>query len=112
MTSDREPPSPHVPVQPHIPVLREAVLEGLRVQAGGRYIDGTVGAGGHSLAILESAPGVHLLGIDTDPIALELASERLAPYVETGQARLVRANFEEMGEVARREAFGDVDGVL
>ncbi len=109
MTSD---PAAASSGEPHIPVLLEAVLEGLRVQAGGSYIDGTVGAGGHSLAILESAPGIHLLGIDTDPTALELASERLAPYVDSGQVRLVRANFDEMAEVARREGFTGVDGVL
>jgi len=112
MTSDPESVSPDGQPQPHIPVLLDAVLEGLRVQGGGRYIDGTVGAGGHSLAILESAPGVRLLGIDTDPNALQLASERLAPYIGSGQARLVRANFEEIDEVARRESFAGVDGVL
>lgn len=88
------------------------VLQGLDIRPGGAYIDGTVGAGGHSVAMLASAPGVRLLGLDTDPDALALASERLKPYIESGQARLARANFEDLAAVAAREGFGQVDGVL
>ena len=52
----------------HIPVLSREVIENLSVQPGGRYIDCTLGAGGHAQAILEhSSPGGQLLGIDADP---------------------------------------------
>jgi len=97
---------------PHIPVLLEHVLDGLQVRAGGAYIDATVGAGGHSAAIMERAQGGRLLGLDTDPHALALATERLRPYIESGQVRLVRSNFETLEEVARAEGFTQVDGVL
>jgi 16S rRNA (cytosine1402-N4)-methyltransferase len=97
---------------PHIPVLLEQVLDGLQVRPGGQYLDGTVGAGGHSYAIMERAEGGRLLGLDTDPTALELAAERLRPYIERGQVRLVRSNFERLDEVARQEGFEHFDGVL
>ena len=97
---------------PHVPVLLEEVLAGLSLRAGGVYIDGTVGAGGHSAAILERAEGSRLLGLDVDPMALEIASERLRPYIEAGRARLVRSNFERLDEVAEAEGFRQADGVL
>ena len=97
---------------PHIPVLLSEVLEGLAVRPGGTYIDGTTGAGGHSLAILESAENVRLLGLDVDPMALEIASERLRPYIERGQAVLVRSNFELLDDVAREQGFAPASGVL
>lgn len=100
------------PSAPHIPVLLNEVVEGLQVRPGGLYIDATVGAGGHSEAIISRARGGKLLGIDTDPQALALAGERLRTYIESGQVRLARANFEEIAEVAQREGFAEVDGVL
>jgi 16S rRNA (cytosine1402-N4)-methyltransferase len=97
---------------PHVPVLLNEVLEGLAVRPGGTYIDGTTGAGGHALAVLQSAKNVRLLGLDVDPTALEIASERLRPYIERGQALLVRSNFERLDEVAREKGFAPASGVL
>ena len=52
--------------------MLQEVLRALDVQPGGRYIDCTLGGGGHAAAILEhSSPGGQLLGIDADPAALE-----------------------------------------
>src|SRR4030042_550671 len=68
--------------QNHAPVMAEEVLHYLAVQPGGRYVDCTVGGGGHSLAILEAAaPGGLLLGIDAGASALESARARLRPFV-------------------------------
>jgi 16S rRNA (cytosine1402-N4)-methyltransferase len=84
-------------------------LEGLRPQPGGRYIDGTLGAGGHAKGILErSAPDGLLLGLDLDPTALQMARETLAPFGE--RARIAQASYTQMAEVARE--FAPVDGVL
>src|SRR5207253_5358167 len=93
-------------------VLLDEVIEGLQVRPGGVYVDATVGAGGHSAAIMSRAEGGRLLGLDADPTALKLAAERLQSYVERGQVRLVRANFEQLEETARSEGFEQVDGVL
>ena len=99
-------------VLPHVPVLLREVLDGLQPGPGGVYIDGTVGAGGHSFAILERAGEGRLLGLDVDPTALSLAAVRLQAYIEAGRARLVRSNFERLDEVAQAEGFADADGVL
>src|SRR5437764_5913688 len=98
--------------QPHVPVLLEEVLHGLQVRTGGVYIDGTVGAGGHSAAILQAADSVRLLGLDVDPSALNIAGERLKTYIDQGRVRLVQSNFAKLDEVAQREGLFPADGVL
>src|SRR4026208_2327089 len=66
---------------PHQPVLYKEIIHALQPRHGGRYVDGTVGAGGHARGILEAcAPDGQLLGLDVDPQALALARETLAPY--------------------------------
>ena len=62
----------------HVPVLLKEAIEFLNVRRGGTYIDATVGLGGHSYEIAKrlGAPG-HLIGLDKDPAALEVARERL-----------------------------------
>jgi 16S rRNA (cytosine1402-N4)-methyltransferase len=62
----------------HVPVLLKEAIDFLAIKRGGTYIDATVGLGGHSLEIAKrlGAPG-HLIGLDKDPAALEIARERL-----------------------------------
>jgi len=62
----------------HVPVLLKEAIDFLNVRRGGTYIDATVGLGGHSYEIAKrlGAPG-HLIGLDKDPAALEIARERL-----------------------------------
>jgi 16S rRNA (cytosine1402-N4)-methyltransferase len=65
----------------HDPVLYKEILQALKPQNNGFYVDGTLGAGGHSLGVLEAcAPNGKLLGLDVDPQALSLARETLAPH--------------------------------
>jgi 16S rRNA (cytosine1402-N4)-methyltransferase len=95
----------------HVPVLYNETLSGLEVRPGGRYVDGTVGAGGHAAGILEaSAPGGLLLGLDRDPAALAAAAERLAAFGD--RARLVQSSYTGMGALAQAWGWPHADGVL
>ncbi len=95
----------------HQSVMVKEVLEALLVRPGGRYLDCTVGEGGHALAILEtSAPGGRLLGLDADPEALETAERRLQQY--RGSLRLANASFAELTGVISQHSFWPVDGAL
>ncbi len=101
------------PQQPprHEPVMLAEVLEGLAVRPGGRYIDATVGLGGHAEAVLEAIrPGGSLLGLDVDPQALAIAGERLARF---GSAvLLVRGHYRDLAAIAAEHGFEHVEGVL
>jgi 16S rRNA (cytosine1402-N4)-methyltransferase len=95
----------------HVPVLLEETLEALALRPGGRYVDCTLGAGGHAAAMLErSAPDGRLLGLDADAEMLAIARVRLSRFGD--RVRLVHANFEELEEVGRAEGFEGADGVL
>ena len=95
----------------HDPVMVAEVLDGLDVRPGGRYIDATVGLGGHAEAILGAAqPDGALLGIDLDPHALAIAGERLAPFGDA--VVLVRGHHAEIAEIANEHGFEQVSGVL
>ena len=95
----------------HVPVMVNEVLNALDVTPGGRYVDCTIGGGGHARAILERAqPGGSLVGIDADPRALQRAEQRLAPF--EGSYRLARGNFRDVGEICRQMEFAPVNGVL
>ena len=99
------------PTATHIPVMAKETIRCLAVQAGGRYVDCTVGAGGHAEAILEaSSPGGTLLGIDADPKAIEIAQRRLAPFGDG--VRLVCANYQDLGQICHRYNFVPVHGIL
>jgi 16S rRNA (cytosine1402-N4)-methyltransferase len=92
-------------------VLLHETVELLAPRAGGRYVDCTVGAGGHARAILEaSGPDGRLLGLDADASALALAREQLARF--GGRVELVHANFRDVAAVARAHGFDGADGVL
>jgi len=95
----------------HIPVLLKETIEALAVQPGGRYIDCTVGGGGHAAAILEkSSPGGQLLGIDADPEAIEAAKARLEVYRDS--VLLVNENFANLQAICIRYDFFPVHGIL
>ncbi|MBI2857928.1 MAG: 16S rRNA (cytosine(1402)-N(4))-methyltransferase RsmH [Chloroflexi bacterium] len=95
----------------HIPVLLNETLEALAVRPGGRYIDCTVGGGGHAVTILErSLPGGRLLGIDADPEAMKAAQVRLAAY--RNSVTLVNDNFVNLQAIAYRHDFVSAHGIL
>jgi 16S rRNA (cytosine1402-N4)-methyltransferase len=97
----------------HVPVMLEEVLRFLQPRPGGYYIDGTLGGGGHTAAILErSAPDGRVLGIDTDVQALARVRERLTEYVENGRLVLMHGNFAELGRLTHEAGVASVQGVL
>lgn len=95
----------------HVPVLYQEVLDLLQVQANGRYIDGTVGGGGHTAGILAaSAPDGRVLAFDRDPAAITYAQQRLAEFGE--RVTFVQASYAEMAGLAPAHGFYTVDGIL
>jgi 16S rRNA (cytosine1402-N4)-methyltransferase len=95
----------------HVPVLLEETVTQLVTKPGGWYVDGTAGAGGHATAVLAAAGlDAHLLALDCDGDALELAKAALAPFGD--RARVVRANFTEMPEVIAGLGLSQVRGIL
>ena len=84
----------------HTPVLYQQVLSALQPRAGGRYIDGTLGAGGHAAGVLRrSEPDGELLGLDRDPSALAVAQRRLEEFA--GRVHLRHASFADLAQEAR-----------
>jgi 16S rRNA (cytosine1402-N4)-methyltransferase len=95
----------------HIPVLAREVVENMAVQPGGRYIDCTLGAGGHAQAILEhSSPGGQLLGIDADPESIRKAEARLQAFDKS--VLLVNDNFVNLKDICVKYDFFPVHGIL
>ena len=95
----------------HTPVLAKEVINALDVQPGGRYIDCTLGGGGHAAAILEhSSPGGQLLGIDADPEAIKTARKNLKTYGDS--ILLVNENFVNLKDICLKYDFSPVHGIL
>ncbi len=95
----------------HIPVLCDTVIEFLKPKATGIYVDGTVGLGGHSSAILNaSAPCGRIIGIDLDPEALLITKDRLHAFGD--RCCLINGNFAEMSVLLEECSISAVDGVL
>ena len=97
----------------HVPVQRDrcvALLAPALSAPGAVVVDGTLGMGGHSEALLAACPGAVLVGIDRDPQALDLAGRRLAPFGE--RVHLVHAVYDELPDVLRERRIGAVQGVL
>ncbi|MCY3721934.1 MAG: 16S rRNA (cytosine(1402)-N(4))-methyltransferase RsmH [Candidatus Poribacteria bacterium] len=96
----------------HIPVLCDKVIDFLSPKSDGIYIDGTVGLGGHSAAILEtSAPNGRVIGIDLDVEALSIAKSRLHVFGE--RSSLINGNFAEMDALLEtRHSIHAVDGIV
>ncbi|HVO51315.1 MAG TPA: 16S rRNA (cytosine(1402)-N(4))-methyltransferase RsmH [Thermoanaerobaculia bacterium] len=94
----------------HLPVLLREVVEALRPERGGVFVDATLGLGGHAEALLAASPEVRVVGIDRDPDALALAKERLARFGD----RLVTIQGRHEDLAAHLDALGirRADGVL
>jgi len=109
----------------HVPVLLKEAIDFLAIKRGGTYIDATVGLGGHSLEIAKrlGAPG-HLIGLDKDPAALEIARERLVlgrsslvvgeDEQDWPKVELIHASFADLANDQRRTTNDETryDGIL
>jgi 16S rRNA (cytosine1402-N4)-methyltransferase len=93
----------------HVPVILKEAIDFLTVQRGGTYIDATVGLGGHSYEIAKrlGAPG-HLIGLDKDPAALDIAQAKLTGE-EFPKVTLLQCSFAEVGD---RFGKNFADGLL
>jgi 16S rRNA (cytosine1402-N4)-methyltransferase len=93
----------------HVPVLTAEVLQQLRPERGGLFVDCTVGLGGHAAALL-AAGASRLVGLDRDPEALARARETLAPWGD--RCELVHADYRSLVAVLDALHIGLVDGTL
>ncbi|HEX7070440.1 MAG TPA: 16S rRNA (cytosine(1402)-N(4))-methyltransferase RsmH, partial [Rhodothermales bacterium] len=97
----------------HAPVLCKAVVDGLIWNRHGLYVDGTLGGGGHTAAILDAlASDGGVLGIDQDPEAVAEAGARLRKDVESGRLRILPGNFSDMKPLIAQAGADAVDGIL
>ena len=95
---------------PHRPVLLEETLQFLAPERGGLFIDGTLGLGGHSEAILKSNEETRVLGMDLDPAALAYARDRLATFGD--RFRAFQANFRAIREVLEEAGEREPNSIL
>ena len=93
----------------HEPVMSAEVVAFLDPRPGGHYLDCTVGAGGHSHALLEAGAG-HVLGVDRDPEALSVAEAALSGWSE--QVELVHADFRDIEDVLDARGLSTIDGAV
>jgi len=92
----------------HIPVMAREVVDALQPRDGGRYLDGTFGAGGYTAAMLDRAD-CQVIAIDRDPDAIAAGralAQRYAPRL-----RLIEGRFGDMADLLSAEGVEDVDGV-
>jgi len=98
----------------HTPVLLNEVISGLCIKEGRRYIDATVGGGGHAIEIVKH--GGIVLGIDVDREAIEYSKEKFkiknSKFKENRDWFFIQGNFKDIEQIAKEHGFGEVDGIL
>ena len=94
----------------HRPVFLEEVVEQLQPRHGGTYCDATVGAGGHTRALLQASPHTRVIGVDCDQDALSLARKNLEEFRD--RVQLVHGNYRDLSRLLRQAGVDLVDGLL
>ena len=92
----------------HVPIMLSQCIEGLNIVPSGIYVDGTCGGAGHSKEIAKRLTTGMLYGLDQDPDAVQVATERLAGL----PAKVIHTNFRLAKEALAREGVEKIDGVL
>jgi 16S rRNA (cytosine1402-N4)-methyltransferase len=95
----------------HQPVLPEEVIHYLDPKPGQKFIDCTLGGGGHAIELLsKTAPDGMVLGIDLDPIAIKTAQKAVKQYAH--RIIFVKDNFRNLKDIVKERAFGKANGIL
>lgn len=94
----------------HTSVLLQEAIDQLKVEKGKRYIDATLGGGGHSFEILKR--GGVVLGLDVDQDALDYVRENFKFQISNFKLKLARGNFKNIDKLAEEHGFNNVAGVL
>ncbi len=96
----------------HVPVLLQETLDYLNASLGGKFIDGTVGGGGHTGAILAANAKSKVLGIDLDQTSLEKLKNEFSQKGLSQRVILVSGNYRDLKQLAAENEFSPVDGIL
>lgn len=94
----------------HISVLLKEAIDGLAVKSGQKYIDATLGGGGHTEEIINL--GGKVLGIDADQDAIDFVSEKLKQSIENGNLKIAKGNFRNIEKIVVENGFENVSGIL
>ncbi|MEE2043900.1 16S rRNA (cytosine(1402)-N(4))-methyltransferase, partial [Nocardiopsis tropica] len=97
----------------HVPVMLDRIIELLApalTEPGAVLVDGTLGLGGHSEALLKACPTMRLVGVDRDTTALERSAERLAPYAD--RTHFVHALYSDIPRALDEAGVSGADAVL
>lgn len=94
----------------HNSVLRDESIIGLNIQPKGTYVDGTLGAGGHSEQIVKRLTNGQLIAFDQDEHAMAAAKKRLSPYQD--KILFVHSNFRHINQILVEKGINHVDGFL
>jgi 16S rRNA (cytosine1402-N4)-methyltransferase len=93
----------------HVPVLAKETVDWLRRAPGQTLVDGTVGGGGHARLLAEAVgPNGHVIGLDRDPVAVDVARRKLSGL----PVELVSANYADLPEVLAERGIEVVDGIV
>lgn len=94
----------------HTSVLLQEAIDELNVKSGQKYIDATLGGGGHTREIIDR--GGIVLGLDQDQEAIEFANKNQELRIKNQELVLARGNFSEIDRLARENGFDKVSGIL
>ncbi|MEM8746397.1 MAG: 16S rRNA (cytosine(1402)-N(4))-methyltransferase RsmH [Actinomycetota bacterium] len=119
--NERELPAPETGAMPvdgeppasgfrHEPVMLDEIVDAFSDVPSGTIVDATLGAGGHSDALLRRRLDIEILGIDRDPEAISAASDRLADHAE--RIRTSRKRFDDLGEALDEHGVEGISGAL